>query len=105
MTLSINFVKEIALMYSKRVFEAHYGISIMFGDSEKFYSWFPGPGEIRLNVIVNESAVDFTLDTNSLKGVDFNYMTEFLKGIREASQLTIQMNLHLEMAKILKVMT
>lgn len=48
MTLSINFVKEIALMYSKRVFEAHNGISIMFGDSEKFYSWFPGPGEIRL---------------------------------------------------------
>lgn len=103
MTLSINFVKEIALMYSKRVFEVHNGISIMFGDSEKFYSWFPGPGEIRLNIIVNEFDVSFNLDTNSLKGVDFNYMTEFLKGIREASQLTIQMNLHLETAKTLKV--
>ena len=103
MKTSVSFVKEIALMYSNRVFETHNGIAIMFGDSEKFYSWFPGPGEIRLNVIVNEFTVDFTLDTNSLKGVDFNYMTEFLKGIKEASQLTIQINLHLEIAKTLKI--
>jgi hypothetical protein len=98
MKLTISFIKETALIYSTRVFETHNGISIMFGDSEKFYSWFPGPGEIKLNVTVNEFTVNFTLDTISLQGVDFNSMIEFLRNVEEANRVWFEMNLQIEKA-------
>lgn len=96
---NLEFVKELASILSNRVFDTFEGLSIMFGDSTNHYSWFPGPGEIRLNVYVGENELNFLLDSVSLKAVNVEYVESFQKALNEAIEVGKALKAHFALRK------
>lgn len=65
------------------VFDTYEGICLMFGNKEIHYSWFPGPGEIKLSVnLIGDFKI--TVDSISIQNMSLEQTDKFLKELERA---------------------
>lgn len=78
----IQRIKLLSLTPINRIFDTYRGIHLMFGNMENHYSWFPGPGEIKLSVMFEDDKENITIDSNSLKNANFDEASTFQHVLR-----------------------